>query len=392
MSADATPYAGPRSMDELLARLPSAVEQRLGLSGGPLSRDVGYRFAQVGGTRMKRDGTVQIGRHDRKALEALVSGAELSPDQQTRAATALANVTAAHAQRLPTALADRSRPSLGRDGKLAIADAAALPAAGGVLGAVPLIGPPVWEMADRISQGLMTDHPSTLQTTALGAGIGAVAGGLQYLEQRSERLSEERAAPTAWSAEYAADIRGDLGISLPEVPRTRVGDLAQVQQTTQMAGRLAELTGSDLRRTLDELVTEPAADRDLSLVGRLLPAELAGARQQVVDKVRSSDGTEAFDRHRGASAATVDRTVVAILEAHRERGGSGQFADVYPGLDPELSPAVGGRWPGPAAGTSTALAGLPQAGTAREGDAPVARRVGPDSAPRQGEGPRVPGS
>lgn len=367
------------SLRDLLTALPKAVEAQLGRSDSPLSRDPQYHFARFGGTRLKRDGTIQIGRRDRKVLEQVASGAgdRDDPVWQASAAAALDKVTAAHMRRLPAAIAGDAGKEAGRGVSNAALDGVGIAGTGGLLGATPA-GEVFWNTVGMAVNNLaqhevMTTQPTTWQTAAALGAAGTLTGAMHYLDERTMRQHDERAVSDAWTQAHGADVRGRLGISLPAAQRSSVHDPARVQHVTGTAQRLAELTGSDPRTTLSQLAALPAADRQPFIARSLVP-DLPPQRQEQVIAVMNQ--TRGVDRSESALyAGDVDRAVGAVLKVDAEHGGSGRFADVFPNVDPARAPQ---HLPGQTGGA--ALSGLSAPGSARPAaEAAVARRAGAES-------------
>ena len=387
-------------VDGLLQQLPRAVEAQLGRTDNLLSRDVKYQLRGFGATRLKRDGTVRVGRQDRKALEQLVSGAgdRQDPETQARAAKALDNVMRAHLERLPGAIAGDGGKGHSRGIGGAAAAGIAMTPVGAAVGSTNLIGKPMAEFTRvvvndmaEIARTTFTNlgpggevwatTPTAAQTMGAFATLAAVTGAASYLDERSDRLGEQRAVPAAWTQAHGAAVRDRLGVSLPDAPLSSA-EVARAQAVAATAQRLGELTGSDRGAVLTQLASAPAAEHQQLIVRSLAPASSSERQAEVLGEMARTR-VSGSSRNVAMQAGTVDRAVRATLTVDAKHGGTGQFADSFPSVDPSLAPKGVLQQSG---GDGPALSGLTQAGSTRTtGEAPIARRAGTDGT-RQTEG------
>jgi hypothetical protein len=386
---DGGPSADDRALDEMLGRLRPALYAELGVTDGEWSAakvpPPEYRRARVGGTRLRRDGSIQLSRRDHQALLELATGRGDSDDPAwcARAAKAFDNLLTAHVQRLPVGSGSRASHFRGKVAAVEGAKAFGVMTAGS--GVVTLLHPltdpylrAIYEMTrsavDVVSQqaaAVMPDHPTGWQMGLLAAGAAVSSGVPAAVAATRMNPTLDRGVHAAWVRASGERLLDRLGVAdrLPAgdvVPRPGGRGAAANEELAAegMARRVAEMTGSDTRTVLNQLVQAPSVDRLRTAVGMVLDRSTLrdvpdGVRDRAVDEVYLGLNS---DRSLGLAKGmrAIDDGVGAILEADQKAGGSGKLAEAFPAA--QLSTIPGSAQAKQDQAMNAALSALPEAG------------------------------
>lgn len=294
--------------DDLLANLNREVAQRLPqLSAG----DARYHLATWGRTRVRKDGSVQIGRRDGQVLRQLAerSGPVEDPKQATRTVAALQNVIAANVQLManPTGSSQNHRHArlVARDATRAAAGGVAAGAVWTGFSAMSTGSPrdvPAWDLVHRMSNAVH-EIATPLGVTSpwqIGLAVGAVGvvGGVSatWIESRHNDVLDH-GADNAWAKAHGPAICEGLGVA------DRLPELAEAfgYAKPDSATAIAEGLGAQL-----SAYTELDKASVLTALVQAAPAERAGAMVDIL--VEDSSLSELSDKTRG-------RAIVGVYDA-----------------------------------------------------------------------------
>jgi hypothetical protein len=335
---------------DLLEKVHRAVADRLSQPDPGPAR---HHLATWGRTRVRKDGSVQIGRRDGEVLRRLAEGTGPieDPKQAARTVAALQNVIAAHAEHFANPDGNpqnhrRARVLL-RESTAAVGRAAG---GGAILAAVFSIPPnssnynPALQLIDYVStveHTLAAALPGTpLQAAAAFGGAAVVAAVSETWMTNRDNEVLDHGVENAWAAAHGTAICESAGLAqrLPDLAGA-FGDARQDAATASAAALIEQLsTGgrSDRSAVLTAMVQKAPVERagvvaDLIRKDNRLPELTGAARNRAIADVYSAISQTQTGRHPEEAMAAMTGRIV--------RASPGEQAG-KPTMDPDQARAA----------------------------------------------------